>query len=169
MRTSLVVLFLLSHTASLAAAADSVRCAKLRDEFDMADRQIARISAESVADNSAPRETNRQLKMLRATLNKSMAVQLLIAAKCDSLPLAADSSSDYLLSAKLCQAKRGGANYVTDSAASACDMAGWERHPGMPESTVIGSSLRVPDSPGAHSAPDSACQVPPCYAPLPTK
>lgn len=158
MRAALVVIFVLSHVASLVDAADSVRCAKLRGEFDMADRDIARISVEAMADNSAPRETNRQLRMLRATLNKSMAVQLLIAAKCDLLPASADSSADYQASAIMCQSELLKHNYVTDKAAALCSMDGWEKNAKIPEAAAVD---RVP------RMPDSACQVPPCYAPPP--
>lgn len=141
------------------SAAESPKCGKLLDEYDMADRSIARILIESSTDNSAPRESNRQMRVLTATLNKSITLQLMQAAKCGQLPDAADSAADYLGAATLCQAELLKHSYVTDRAAALCNMTTWERHAKIPASAVVDRVDRLPDT---------ACQMPPCYAP-PTK
>lgn len=140
------------------SAVEPSRCGKLLDDFDMADREIARILVESAADNSAPRESNRQMRILNATLNKSITLQLMQAEKCGQLPAAADSAADYRHAAIACQAELLKSSYITDRAAALCRMSDWVRNAEIPASTVVD---RVP------RLPDSACQVPPCYAPPP--
>lgn len=139
------------------SASEPPKCGKLLDEYDMADRGIARVLVEGSADNSAPRESNRQMRILNATMNKSITLQLMQAAKCGQLPDAADSAADYLGAATLCQAELLKHSYVTDRAAALCNMTTWVRHAKIPASAVVDRVDRLPDT---------ACQMPPCYAPL---
>lgn len=135
--------------------ADQSRCAKLLDDFDMADREIARVLVESDSDNSAPRESNRQMRVLHAATNKSITLQLMLAAKCGQLPAAADSSPEYRSAATLCQSELAKQAYVSDRAAVLCNARTWGKNAEIPAAAVVD---RVPRQ------PDSACQVPPCYA-----
>ncbi len=137
-----------------AAAAETAKCAKFLDDFDRADREIANISASGFGDDSAPRETNRQMRTVVQSLNKSMTLQLLLAHKCPVLPEVADGSGDYSFSALACRTEQIRVGITKASYMKECSVRDWKKNKDMPP---------LPKKADA----DSQCQVPPCYAPLP--
>lgn len=144
-----------SSFIGVAHGADSAKCERLYKDFVTEDKNIAQIYVSSLSDDSAPRETNRQMKILVSSINKSNTLQLMAAARCNRLPDTADASADYQLAAHKCLTERRSVTYVSDKVIALCNMDAWQ-----PSATRV---LEDRDD-GVRRNPDSSCQVPPCYA-----
>ena len=87
-----------------AAGADEKLCEVYAGEYDGANREMARIVAEGILDNSAPRETARQLELLNERLLQLITMQQMEFHGCD-LPKIPSGSAGYFISALNCKTK----------------------------------------------------------------
>lgn len=86
--------------AAAPAAAAGV-CSKLAADYDQIDKALALTFAEGVGDNSAPRETNRQIENANYLSRASMMLTLMAAHHC-SMPDHAPSDARYMTPALTC-------------------------------------------------------------------
>lgn len=162
-------------TAALAAGSarqvDQFLCERLTSEWVGSDKQIANMAAQGRVDNSAPRETNRQIGVVAQTLNKSMLLQMMVLHKCADIPTTVNGSSDFQLAALRCQVAALSSD--TKKTVDECDVSRWRRNKDMPAS---GPDAEQADRRALSSGneddvkyrrPGAECQIPPCYSPLP--
>jgi hypothetical protein len=84
------------------ASAQAPTCATMLSEFEDANKELSVIMSDGIADNSAPRETNRQLKELNQRFIQSMIIDRMLAMKC-TLPTQLSSPKYYMLPALECE------------------------------------------------------------------
>ena len=97
-------------------------CPKLATDYDQIEKSLAVTEAEGIGDNSAPRETNRQVEDSNLLTRASMMLTLMEAHHC-TLPDHAPSAARYLSSALTCAKDRlkGALGAETPS----CKMQDW--------------------------------------------
>jgi hypothetical protein len=107
--------------AAAAAPATPGVCSKLAADYDQIDKALALTYAEGVGDNSAPRETNRQIESANYLARGSMTLTLMQAHHC-AMPDHASSDSRYISAALNC------ATDMLKSSADApsCKMDTWQ-------------------------------------------
>lgn len=91
--------------AAPAPAATSGACSKLSADFDQAEKALAMTFAEGVGDDSAVRETSRQIESSNFISSAGIAVNLMEAHHC-VLPDHAPSTARYLSAALTCVTDR---------------------------------------------------------------
>lgn len=120
-RTVLLRGFLCAAAITLCAgegfAAD---CKALLDQYIVQTKRLASEKADGVGDNSAPRETMRQLKILNLNMMRQMNLDMMIAGKC-LLPDKPASDFNYSINALQCATKIVQGNYN----APECDYSAW--------------------------------------------
>lgn len=97
-------------------------CTKLAADYDQVEKALAMTEAEGVGDNSAPRETNRQVEDSNYLARASMTLTLMEANHC-ALPDHAPSSIRYLSSALTCATDR--LKSPIGSETPSCKMENW--------------------------------------------
>ncbi|HWA89219.1 MAG TPA: hypothetical protein VG889_04245 [Rhizomicrobium sp.] len=102
-----------------APAAASGACGELVRAYDTSNRKIAQIRADGVLDNSAPRETNRQLKELNERQEQLVVLELMRMRNCPA-PLHG-GPAPYMTSAMECALETEKGNYK----AEICDISKW--------------------------------------------
>lgn len=107
---TVAVLFMLSMPPALAVAAPVSTmpggvCDKLAGEYDQAEKALAMTFAEGVGDDSAVRETSRQIESSNFISMAGIAVSLMEAHHC-SMPDHAPSTARYLSPALTCATDR---------------------------------------------------------------
>lgn len=100
-------------------------CNNLTKDWVWSEKTLAQLSIDGVGDNSAPRETNRQLRILNRTLQKQMTLQLMLANHCSSLPDQADISGDYMVNALECETAL--LRRSNDDLPGECDKSKWQK------------------------------------------
>jgi hypothetical protein len=113
-------LILSSATLAFAAPPAPKNCSELSSAFTTIDKQNALTWTDSLGDNSAPRETNRQLKMLNGQLRQQMLLDALRTQGCP-LPNVAAGYMRYLDKALECQTDQ--LKGVKDT--PKCDLKAW--------------------------------------------
>jgi hypothetical protein len=116
-----VVLTAISLGASGLAAAQQT-CANYESAIDTGLKFIALEKAEGIGDNSAPRETNRQLKIANELAVIQANLALLIASKCPP-PARSLNTSAYFLPAMKCSTAR----MKGEQKPAACELKDWKR------------------------------------------
>jgi hypothetical protein len=101
------------------ATGSVVICAKLASDYDQVEKSLAMTEAEGIGDNSAPRETSRQVEQSNFLARASMALTLMQAHHC-TLPDHAPSVIRYLSSALTCTTDR-----LKTSQPDSCKMEDW--------------------------------------------
>jgi hypothetical protein len=104
--------------ASTAAARES--CADLHKRYDMTHRAIAAIDAEDIGDNSAPRATLRQLKILSEKQDQLILLEFMRSRGCPA-PSAVGASVLYMLPAMECAT----AKLTGKELEAKCDQSKW--------------------------------------------
>ncbi len=89
--------------------------------YEGGNKDIAMIEVEGFSDDSAPRESNRQLQMLNVRLNQLIALQLMEVHKCPS-PKHTSSGIAYSIQALQCQTEKIKGNYTSEK----CDTSKWK-------------------------------------------
>lgn len=107
--------------AAAAAAATSGVCSKLSAEYDQTEKGMAMTDAEGVGDDSAVRETNRQIESSNFISRAGIMVTLMEAHHC-ALPDHAPSPVRYLSAALSCATDR----LKSGVDAPACKMETWQ-------------------------------------------
>lgn len=102
------------------AAAAPGKCSKLAAEYDQIEKSLAMIYADGVGDNSAPRETNRQMRAANDMARASIVVTLLQANRC-SLPDHAPSMARYFSPALTCSTDQ-----LKTPQPESCKMENWQ-------------------------------------------
>ncbi len=105
----------------IAGDATAADCAALLQKYTMMTKRVAMEGADGVGDNSAPRETMRQLKIVNLNLMRQMNLDMMIAGKCP-LPTNPVGDGEYLVNALECSTK------ITqgDHKAKECVMENWK-------------------------------------------
>ncbi len=99
------------------------RCQYREDQVDQANKAMASIFADGITDNSAPRETNRQIKELNQKIKQQTAIQLAIAEGCDTSSFLPNDMGSYITPALECATEQLKGNYK----AASCEMSNWTR------------------------------------------
>lgn len=101
------------------AQADS--CDALQGKYVEQDKELASIKAAGIGDNSAPRESNRQLQAGNVLAKKQLLLTTMSLQKC---PLPKSFETSFIVSALSCatETMRG---YNSDAAKEACDRSKW--------------------------------------------
>jgi hypothetical protein len=97
------------------------KCARLGADFDQVEKALASRWANSIADNSAPRATVREMENANDLSRASMIITLMQANKC-ALPDHAPSLKRYLSAALTCATER----LKSGPEAPACKMETWQ-------------------------------------------
>ena len=102
-------------------AADEKLCEVYVGEYDGANKEMALIEVGGIADNSAPRETNRQLALLNERLLQLITMQQMEFHGCD-LPKIPSGRTGYVVDAFICQGARVGGEIDSPE----CDTGKWK-------------------------------------------
>jgi hypothetical protein len=108
-------------TAAPAPSATAGTCSSLATDYDGIEKSLASNYAEGIGDNSAPRETYRQIKNSNDLARASMVLTLMQAHHC-SLPDHAPSMVRYLSAALSCATDR----LKSTSESASCKMETWQ-------------------------------------------
>jgi len=101
------------------ALAQKVDCASLNSQFESSNKELSYLNTSGLTDDSAPRETNRQLKAVNERLAQSMVLDRMIQAKC-ALPSQLSDDVYYWKPAFDCAMARGDADIKEK-----CDRSKW--------------------------------------------
>ncbi len=118
-----------ARPATISTSASSPTCAQLGQRFVSSNKTQAALFAEGFGDNSAARETNRQLKIQNERLSQQMTLQVMIAKSC-SIPTEESSELLYMIPALGCATKRltqsSGVTIGTPPEPEECDRSKWQ-------------------------------------------
>lgn len=119
--SALLVCFFGSSLQASEKTPQQVLCEVYDRTYDGANKSIASIEAEGISDNSAPRESNRQLKILNERVQQLIVVQQMQAYGC-KVPKATSSGVGYMIHAVECSTEqiKGNFNSIT------CDRSNWK-------------------------------------------
>lgn len=114
---------------TLNASAQTTQCSSTLASLAQDEKRLAYLEADGVMDDSAPRQTNRQIKITNHLLKMNMTMQFAIAGKCN-LPKEPYSSAGYMSSAYACTIAEATAR-VTNSKVKIpdCDDSKWVKAP----------------------------------------
>ena len=108
-----------------AAASGDMTCGKLAASYEDVGKVMSLISARGFGDDSAPRETNRQLKISNQLAVATNIQTVMVQQKCVlPRPVALD---DYILAAAKCALAEGKITDSTSSLPAECDRSTWHR------------------------------------------
>ena len=85
-----------------AARAEEAACANFAHAYEASNKAIGTIIAQGLTDNSAPRQTNRELGMINERLQQPIVLQQMRAYGC-RFPTETSSGGAYLLKAMKCE------------------------------------------------------------------
>jgi hypothetical protein len=106
-------------TASTTSGSSAV-CSQLAGDYDQVEKALAMTFAEGVGDNSAPRETYRQIESSNSLAQANMIITLMEARHC-ALPDHAPSIKRYFSPALTCSTDR-----LKTSQPESCKMENWQ-------------------------------------------
>lgn len=119
-----VVVAFMSTAAPTALASNKtpqqVLCEVYENVYENANKSIASIDVKGIADNSAPRESNRQLKMLNERILQLIVIQQMQAHGC-KVPKAISTGAGYMTDAVKCRTEQLKGNV----SAPECDQTKW--------------------------------------------
>ena len=98
-----------------------VLCDVYNNVYEGANKTIASVEAEGTFDNSAPRETNRQLKVLNERILQLIVIQQMHAHGC-KIPKTTSSGVGYTVDATKCSTER----IMGNIGAPECDQTNWK-------------------------------------------
>lgn len=117
----MAVFFFAAHTA-LAAPAPKAICVDLAKSIDASAKEMSKAEMSGFGDDSAPRETNRQLEINNQLLLIQMNLSLMSQYRCQ-LPRHSIQVNDYMVNALSCRTAQMGGDYKSPK----CDLATWVR------------------------------------------
>ena len=98
-------------------------CGIYENIYEGANKEMALISGEGTFDNSAPRETNRQLKILNERVLQLIVISQMQAHGCAIPKIPSDGDIGYTIHAIECHTERMKGNFNS----SKCDKSSWKR------------------------------------------
>lgn len=125
--TAILCAAIASPSVAIAApvpAAPSGVCSKLSADYDQAEKALAMTFAEGIGDDSAVRETNRQVESSNYITSAAIAVNLMEEHHCASLPDHAPSIARYMSNALSCKTDRLKSGDSSD--VPSCKMDTWK-------------------------------------------